>query len=207
MVKSRREFKCSLCGLNYIKWQGICKGCGKASTIQKIELMPQKPKTNGSSSTKRLLRRAKDSERTIGKRMLSADGADPLYRNIASSTGRIGFITNMRVDAVSRTYITENKNRKLPLWVINAWVLLNQKGDEFQKNILLHIDPPNMPNTYPVQGITKKLDTMAIIKQERHEDLIQTERLLETIVKEIFTDRRYEPLQTLYFETKERLKG
>lgn len=201
MVRSKKEYKCGNCGVTYIKWAGTCyKGCNFSGTLEEVILIPGKPKSNGGTTeAKRLRRRAKDSERGIAKRMLAIDGADPNFRNIASSTGRIGHITGMRIDAISQHYVTENKNRKMPTWAIAAWLLINQRAVDFNKNALLHIDPPNMPKTFPSQGGTKKLDTMAIITQTRHEELIQNEKVLAEIMKEISKHREFEPLQDLYF--------
>jgi hypothetical protein len=76
----------------------------------------------------------------------------------------------------------------MPTWLIQAWVLINQRGEDFQKNVLLHIDPPNMPRDYQSQGMKKKLDTMAIITQSRHEELIRKEKALGELEKILFTD-------------------
>lgn len=199
MISSKREYKCSNCGQVYIKWDGKCyKGCNFSGTLEEVILKATAPKYSGTTEAKRLRRRAKDSERDIAKRMLHADGADPNFRNIASSTGRIGHITGMRVDAVSQHYVTENKNRKMPTWLITAWLLINQKGVDFNKNVLLHIDPPNMPKIFPSQGSSKKLDTMAIITQTRHEELIQYESALANLMKEISKHKEYESLEAFY---------
>lgn len=202
MVQSNREynFKCEKCGKAYIKWAGNCyAGCKLAGTIVEQKPSTNKP-TGGTADAKRLRRRAKDSERGIAKRMLSADGPDPSFRNIASSTGRIGHITGMRVDAISKNYVTENKNRKMPSWLLDAWILINQRAFDFNKNALLHVDPPNMPKTFPIQGSTQKLDTMAIITQGRHEELIKHERILERIIHEIQKNLDYEALDVLFTE-------
>lgn len=200
MVQSKREYKykCENCGRQYLAWSGICyQGCNFAGKI--VEIVPSTgSKSTGTAEARRLRRRAKDSERDIAKRMLIVDGADPSFRNIASSTGRIGHITGMRIDAISKHYVTENKNRKMPSWLITAWVLINQRAVDFNKNALLHVDPPNMPKTYPIQGGTRKLDTLAIITQTRHEELIKHERILSALVHEIEKHREYEALDTLY---------
>jgi len=185
MVRSKREWRCTVCEAVQIKWEGQCRACKGTNTLQEVILMPTTEKPRGTNEARRLRRRAKDSERGIAKRMLLADGADPAFKNIASSTGRIGHISGIRVDAVSKTYVTENKNRKMPTWVINAWVLINQKASDFNKNALLHIEPPNMPRDIVVNGRTIKLDTMAIISQTRHEELIRAERAFKIAV-EIF---------------------
>ena len=176
VVRSKREFRCTQCSTAQIKWEGICRNCGGINTLQEIVLIPTKDKPRGTNEARRLRRRAKDSERGIARRMLEADGADPAFKNIASSTGRIGHITGIRVDAVSKNYVTENKNRKVPTWMIDAWILIQQRAHDFNKNALLHVEPPNMPKEIPVNGKLIKLDTMAIISQDRHEELIHIER-------------------------------
>lgn len=198
MIKSKREFRCVECDKTYIKWIGICTNCKKAGTIQEVILIPGKAPTVAKESVKKIARRAKNSERNIGKRMIDADGADPAFRNIASSTGRVGHITGMRIDTVSRTYVTENKNRKLPTWLIKAWLLINQRGISFNKNILLHLEPPNMPKDFPIEGRREKLDTMALITQTRHEDLIKKERLLNELENKIFSEDKYLALRNLF---------
>jgi hypothetical protein len=159
-----------------------------------------KPSSGGTAEARRLRRRAKDSERDIAKRMVAADGPDPAFRNIASSSGRIGFITGMRVDAISRNYVTENKNRKMPTWLIDAWVLINQRAVDFQKHALLHVDPPNMPRDFVIQGGRRKLDTLAIITQSRHEELILNEKMLNALLHEISNHKEYISLQNLFEE-------
>jgi hypothetical protein len=115
--------------------------------------------------------------------MLEADGPDPVFQKIATSTGRIGHITGLRIDAISKSYVTENKNRKMPSWIIAAWILINQRATDFDKNALLHVDPPNMPHEYSTNGSKFKLDTMAIIGQGRHESLIHHEKALAAVVE------------------------
>lgn len=202
MVRSKREWVCSNCAAKYIKWNGVCyRGCKFSGTLQENVLIAGKPKRVATGTTKQLIRRAKESERDIAKRMVAADGPDPAFRNIASSTGRIGFITGMMIDAVSRTYVTENKNRKMPTWLIDAWVKINQRAYDFNKNALLHIEPPNMPREYLIQGSKQKLDTMAIITQTRHEDLIKCERNLSELLLLIENDPKYLRLQNLFLDS------
>jgi hypothetical protein len=135
--------------------------------------------------------------------MLSVDGPDPKYENITSSTGRVGHITGMRIDAISRSYVTENKNRKLPSWLIIAWTLLQQRGISFNKNILLHIDPPNMPREYPIEGRKEKSETMSVITSSRHEELIKNERIMAELLTGL-DDR--DPTVLRYWELKEKFK-
>ena len=181
MIRSKKEFRCQNCDARYIKWIGVCKGCGQGGTLKEVNLLPVQVKPRATLSQKSLMRRSKTSERNIAKRMVAIDGPDPAFQHIATSTGRIGHITNIRVDAISKHYVTENKNRVLPAWLNDAWLLINQRAEDFNKHALLHLDPPNMPKTMPINGQQKKLDSMAVITQTRHEDLIQKERELEEL--------------------------
>ena len=183
MVRSRREYRCTQCTKAQIKWEGICRECGGINTLQEVVLLPTKDKPRGTTEARRLRRRAKDSERGIARRMLNVDGPDPAFKNIASSTGRIGHISGIRVDAVSKSYVTENKNRKVPTWMVDAWLLINQRAHDFNKNALLHVEPPNAPRDFLLNGQTIKLDTMAIITQTRHEELIRNEKALQKAIE------------------------
>lgn len=227
LVNPKVEWICSNCGRKYIKWNGSCySGCKFTGTLEQKTVQsrryapratvarstkPSVPAANSSSigvpkptrgtetaAARKLRRRAKDSERGIARRMQDVDGADPAFRNIASSTGRIGHITGMRIDAISRSYVTENKNRKMPSWLITAWVLINQRAVDFQKNALLHVDPPNMPREFVIQGGKRKLDTLAIITQTRHEELIQNEKALQGLLHVINSKAEYIALAELF---------
>lgn len=183
MVRSKREWKCSSCEATQIKWEGACRACGEEATLEEVILINGPEKKRETTAARRLRRRAKNSERGIAKRMSYVDGPDPAFANIASSTGRIGHITGIRVDAISKNYVTENKNRKIPSWMAAAWILINQRAHDFNKNALLHVDPPNLPRTIPVNGKQQRLDTLAIITQARHEELIRTERALKMLLE------------------------
>ena len=185
MVKSKREWKCTVCDKKYIVWQGICT-CGEIGTI-----VEQTLRKNDSS----IRRRWKNSERTLAKSMVEADGEDPLYRGIASSTGRVGFVTGMRFDTVSRTYVNEDKNRPLPKWLIDAWILIQQRSIDLKKNALLHIRPPNMPATIKLNGENFKSSTMAIITQDHHLELVKQAKVLRELEEIILSNPKYKALQ------------
>lgn len=144
-------------------------------------LIPVKAKAKASLSQKGLARRAKGSERNIARRMQEVDGPDPVYKNVTSSTGRVGHITGMQIDAISRNYVIENKNRTLPAWLNTAWIQILQRSIDFGKHALLHIEPSNIAREFPVNGVKYRTPTMALISQERHEALITTEKVLNGI--------------------------
>lgn len=182
-MRSKKKWVCAQCSAEHITWEGICRQCSGYATLKEVNPTPDKVESKESATARKLRRRAKDSERLIAKRMSAADGPDPAFEKIASSTGRIGHITGIRVDAVSLSYVTENKNRKIPTWMVKAWVLINQRAIDFNKNALLHIEPPNMPRSVKINGSSVKLDTMAVITQTRHEELIKTEKLFKTLLE------------------------
>ena len=183
MIRQKKEFRCTNCDAKSLKFSGYCPSCKKAGTMREHVLIPVKAKPRATLSQKGLMRRAKNSEREISRRMQEIDGPDPVYKNVTSSTGRVGHITGMQIDAISRTYVIENKNRSLPLWINNAWIQILQRASDFGKHALLHIEPSNIAKEFPVNGVKYKTPTMAIITQERHENLIRAEKSLDEIAK------------------------
>lgn len=179
MVKSKKEYICSYCSTLHLRWGGFCKNCKKQGTLEEHELIA--PKAKATLSQHALAERSKRSERSIARNIQAVDGPDPNFKHIASSTGRVGHITGLQFDAISRSYATENKNRVMPTWLIKAWVQINQRAVDFNKEALLHIDPPNMPKTFPINGKTMPLSTLAIISEARHEQLVGRDRVLSEI--------------------------
>lgn len=179
LVRSKKEYVCSNCSTKYIRWQGICDQCKNGGTLQEVILVPPKPRATRSQRS--INERSKRSERSIARRMQDVDGRDPEFSRISSSTGRVGHITSLQFDAVSRTYVTENKNRAMPTWLIQAWIKINQRAIDFNKHALLHIEPSNMPKTFPLNGEHKNLDTLAVIGQTWHELLLIRSKKLEKI--------------------------
>lgn len=181
MIRQRNEFVCSICGAKTLKFAGYCPKCKAAGTMKEHVIIPIKIKPRATLSQKSLQRRSKTSERNIARKMQEIDGPDPAYRNVTSSTGRVGHITGMQIDAISRTYVIENKNRTMPLWLIKAWIQILQRADDFDKHPLLHLEPPNLPHEYPINGVKKKTGTIAMLTQTRHEQLIAEARQLAEI--------------------------
>jgi len=182
-LKPKRIWVCSACKGEQTVWEGKCRACGAVGVLEEFSMIPVPDHKSLTDEPHRIARRAKNSERNIARKMLAADGADPAFANIISSTGRVGHITGMRFDAISKSYVTEAKNRKMPTWLITAWILIQQRAVDFNKNFLLHLEPPNMPKLIPINGGTIKSQTMAIIGQDRHEELIKKERLLEELAE------------------------
>lgn len=167
-------------------WEGKCRQCGEIGTLQEEILVEAKPRAT--KEQKSIIRRSKNTERTAAKRMVDVDGRDPQYDKIATSTGRVGHITNMQFDAISKTYVTEVKNRQLPGWLVKAWIQIQQRAIDFHKNALLYLEPPNSPKDFPLHGEKFKNDAMAVIRQDRHEELIAKEKLVQMAEEILISD-------------------
>lgn len=119
----------------------------------------------------RRIKRSKQSERDLGKWLLKNDGEDPKWRHITSSTGRVGFVTGLQFDVVSKTYAAENKQQKLPQKWLQVWLQILDIALRHDKEALLVIEPTNLP-----VGSRKIIPKWHVITQERHEYLLECER-------------------------------
>lgn len=130
------------------------------------------------SEIKRRLRRSKDAERRMGKWLLANDGADPRLRpgmGTVTSTGRVGHITALRFDTLSRSYAGESKQVIVPSKLWKWWILINQVAFENGKLPLIRIEPTNQSPTH-VNG--KPIPYLHILTEERHAELLRAERRL-----------------------------
>ena len=125
------------------------------------------------SESQRRVRKSKQSERDLGHFLLQHDGPDPAYRLISSSTGRVGHISDLQFDVVSRSYAAENKNVKVPLKLLRWWEQIGRIAHEHGKCPMLRIVPSN-------EG---KYQEMHIITADRHKELLQTENRLRDLQK------------------------
>lgn len=121
------------------------------------------------NENQRRLRRSKQSERDFGKYLLRHNGPDPVFKHIASSTGRVGQITDLQFDVVSRHYAGENKLVKVPKKVLEWWVQIVNIATKHGKQPILRIVPSN-DGKYP---------EMHIITSDRHAELLDKERALD----------------------------
>lgn len=133
------------------------------------------PEPNAESvrSKKSLLRRAKRSERENARWLQTHDGPDHRYDNLTTSTGRIGHLTGLQADSVSRSYLSENKNVKVPATLAKWWQQIASKAIEWGKNPIITWEPSNGAD-YRVAG--KPLPHLHIITPERHRELLEKER-------------------------------
>jgi hypothetical protein len=119
------------------------------------------------NDVKRIQRRAKESERALARWLIRHDGLDPLYRLVASSTGRIGHLTGLQFDVASKTYDAENKNMVVPAGLWKAWQQVCRLAKEHGKEPLLRLEPSNTDK--------KGVPILHIITEERHRDLLIAE--------------------------------
>lgn len=127
-------------------------------------------------SKKSLLRRAKRSEREASRWLQVHDGPDPRYRNLTTSTGRIGHLTGLQADSVSKSYLDEHKNVKVPATLAKWWQQICSKAIEWGKNPILTWEPSNAAD-YRVAG--KPLPDLHVITADRHAELLDKERFAD----------------------------
>ena len=130
------------------------------------------------SEQKRRLRKSKQTERDSGKWLLEHDGQDPVWRGVSSSTGRVGHITQLQFDVVSRSYAGEVKNIIVPARLFGFWVKILSVAAMHAKNPVLIIVPNN---EHKQTGFPKKVPAMHIITDERHAELLAKEKELESL--------------------------
>ena len=132
----------------------------------------------------RRIKRSKQSERDIGHWLELHDGVDPRFQHIASSALRVGHITQMQFDVVSKTYACENKQVKLPAKFVQWWLQIIDVAAANDKEPLLRIEPTNVL----VGVFRKKAPEMHIITAERHAELLRAERQYERIMDSLPVD-------------------
>lgn len=125
------------------------------------------------NENQRRLRRSKQSERDLGHWLLEHNGPDEFYMRIASSTGRVGQITDLQFDVVSKTYAAENKLVKVPKKLLGWWEQIVTIAAKHNKEPLLRIVPSN-------EG---KHPELHIITKERHERLLDMEKLYDKVME------------------------
>lgn len=125
------------------------------------------------SDIQRRQRKAKDSERKLGRHLIENDGPDPAMMpggGIVSSTGRVGHITGLQFDVRSRTYAAENKNVKMPAILFDWWLQICQVAKGQGKEPLLRWEPSN-------EDAPRGIEPMVVITQTRHADLLAYEKV------------------------------
>lgn len=128
----------------------------------------------------RRIKRSKVTERNCGHWLKIHDGEDPFWKNIASSALRVGHVTGLQFDVISKTYAAECKNVKLPATMIKWWLQIGQVAQTHGKEPLLYIEPTN---DVKILGVPKKVASLHIITEARHAQLLKIEQEYETLAK------------------------
>lgn len=122
----------------------------------------------------RILRRAKDSERDFAKWLVQHDGPDTTHpKSMTTSTGRIGHVTGIQADVLSRTYLGENKHEIVPVKWLRYWQKINEKATEWGKDAVMRFDPSNT--------LGKKIPEWHLITPARHAELLRKEREYDNV--------------------------
>lgn len=149
----------------------------RGKPISKPSTKPSEKSTDESRRAKlALLRRSKTSEREFARWMVKHDGADTRMSGLTTSTGRIGHVTNIRADTLSKTFLGENKNERLNAKLARYWQLICEKSIEWGKSPILHLEPPNAKD-YPVAR--KPLPDLYILDRTTLEYLLACKRRVE----------------------------
>lgn len=83
----------------------------------------------------------KDSERQLGMWLKEHDVPDKFFEKAETSCGRIGYLTGLQMDVISKNFVGENKSREdCPKWLSEAFLLLLQKSDEWRRPGILRMD-------------------------------------------------------------------
>jgi len=83
----------------------------------------------------------KESERQMGDFALAYDDQHPGFSSVASSRGRVGHITGLGFDGITKRFVWENKKREeAPMWLIKPLVQVLEKARENNLDGILSLD-------------------------------------------------------------------
>jgi len=83
----------------------------------------------------------KESERQLGDFILAHDDPHPSFSSAVSSRGRVGHITGLGFDGITKKFVWENKKReKAPTWLIEPIVQVLEKASANGLDGILSLD-------------------------------------------------------------------
>lgn len=127
------------------------------------------------TDAQRRLLKAKASERELGKWLIEHDGIDPKWapgNGIVTAAGRVGHITELQLDSISRSYGAENKQMLVGSTLWGFWKKVVARAWEQGKQPLLRWEPTNEDRF--IEG--KRVPNLHVITEERHAELLWYER-------------------------------
>lgn len=125
--------------------------------------------------------RSKQSERDLGHWLQEYDGSDLRFKGIASSTGRVGHITGLQFDVISKTYAAENKQIRVPARLWKWWKQILDVAATQNKEALLRIEPTNQDLGVPTK-LRKRVSSMHILTEDRHRQLLDAEKERDMLI-------------------------
>ena len=114
----------------------------------------------------------KRSERSFAKWLMEHDGPEPSMARVASSTGRVGHITELQYDVASLHYTAENKAMRVWAGLWSFWLQIVAKSIENGKQPLIRIEPTNDEKFI----LGRRVPKLHIITEERHAELLGYEK-------------------------------
>jgi hypothetical protein len=101
---------------------------------------------------------------------------------IVSETGRVGHVTALQFDAISLSYVAENKHERVPATWWSYWKKVVEKATEWRKEPLLRIEPTNDDK----DGVP----VLHLITERRHAELLLCEQKLRDYEATWYNDDR-----------------
>ena len=112
----------------------------------------------------------------MGRWFIEHDGPDsrfPPGGGLVSTTGRVGHVTGLQFDILSRHYAGENKHEKVPATWWKYWLKVVSKAIEQGKAPVLRVEPTNDD---AATALGRRVPNLHIITEERHAELLGYER-------------------------------
>ena len=131
------------------------------------------------------------------------DGIDPRWKpggGLASSTGRVGHIAELQLDAISLHYGIENKQMIVPGVLWGFWKKVVHRSHDQGKIPVLRWEPTNEEKY--VEGV--RIPTMHVITEERHGELLNYERLFNEKVEAAKIEK---PVTITPYSKEQQLRG
>jgi hypothetical protein len=133
--------------------------------------------------------RWKNDERDTAKTYQRIDGPteNKVLRKLVTKNkageivGRLGHLTDLRVDSCSKSYMIESKRRSLPKWLHDAWVQVQQIARDYDVHPVIALTMVDEQNSYTYEGKTVPCEDIHGITAKRHADLLRMERQLKAL--------------------------
>jgi len=121
--------------------------------------------------------RWKRREQNVARRMQEVEGrAADLLGRLATNIGRVGHLSELQFDTVTARTCVEVKDRKLPGWLNDAWIQIQQVALEHKRRACLVLFP--QPDTFSWLQHEHRNSPLYCVTRQTYEHLAAQERLL-----------------------------